>query len=299
MCSIHIDVNIHIDVCVVYICTHICVVYRIHKTPSLVSFTTRCFSQHETSCSQQRTTVGLIHNTTLGETRHQISSCSRQVDRKKPPSGGGVPIYHVPWSRTRRKRTRVLFTTFPDQEPGKRGTSLKNHPQNASIWGVLFLRVLDLETTQQRNPPRGGGFFRSESRVIQKTQSLVLFTRVKRKELKTFARRRVPCCVHTYRCMCSIPHSQDAKSLVVSSFFHGWRGKSLQHLQDATQRAFSFLYIFCDLDSRQRFPLDILKLGFSPEIPAQIDWNLKIQKTPILCIEVSSKPSPLDPWIYV
>ena len=44
--------------------------------------------------------------------------------------------------------------------------------------------------------------------------------------------------------------------------------------------------------------LCILKLGLSPEIPTQIDWNLKIQTTPILCIEVSSKPSPLHPWIH-
>ena len=45
--------------------------------------------------------------------------------------------------------------------------------------------------------------------------------------------------------------------------------------------------------------LCILKPGLSPEIPTQIDWHLKIQKTPILCIEVSSKPSPLHPWVDI
>ena len=43
--------------------------------------------------------------------------------------------------------------------------------------------------------------------------------------------------------------------------------------------------------------LYILTLGLSPEIPTQIDWNLKIQNTTFWCIEVSSKPAPLHPWI--
>jgi len=34
----------------------------------------------------------------------------------------------------------------------------------------------------------------------------------------------------------------------------------------------------------------LLKLGLLPEIPTQLDWNLKTQNTPILCIENSSKP---------
>jgi len=47
---------------------------------------------------------------------------------------------------------------FPDQEPGWRGPPLKNHPTIDQFWGwffrgVLFLQVLDLETTQQRKPP--------------------------------------------------------------------------------------------------------------------------------------------------
>jgi len=44
-------------------------------------------------------------------TRHVHSYM--QFDRKKPPPPGGF-----------------LFTVFPDQEPGGRGTPLKNHPQN-------------------------------------------------------------------------------------------------------------------------------------------------------------------------
>jgi len=44
------------------------------------------------------------------------------------------------------------------------------------------------------------------------------------------------------------------------------------------------------------FLLYILKLGLSPEIPTQIDRNLKIQKAPTLCIAVSSQASPLHPW---
>ena len=34
-------------------------------------------------------------------------------------------------------------------------------PSWGGFFAVLFLRVLDLETSQQRNPPGGGGFFRS------------------------------------------------------------------------------------------------------------------------------------------
>ena len=49
-------------------------------------------------------------------------------------------------------RGGFLFTMFPDKEPGVRGPSLKNHPQNWSILGavssrgVLFLPVLDQGT---------------------------------------------------------------------------------------------------------------------------------------------------------
>jgi len=40
-----------------------------------------------------------------------------QIDRKKTPPWGGF-----------------LFTMFPNQEPGRRGPPLKNHPQNRSIF---------------------------------------------------------------------------------------------------------------------------------------------------------------------
>jgi len=56
------------------------------------------------------------------------SHVDRQVDRKKPSPPGGFPIYYVPWSRTRRKRT-------PFEAPGTNSSR-----------GVLFLRVLDQGT---------------------------------------------------------------------------------------------------------------------------------------------------------
>jgi len=57
---------------------------------------------------------------------------------------------------------------FPHQEPGGRGPPMKNNPHEeqpptlinfggCSSGGILFLRVLDLETTHQRNSPGGGG----------------------------------------------------------------------------------------------------------------------------------------------
>jgi len=57
------------------------------------------------------------------------------------------------------------------------------------------------------------------------------------------------------------------------------------------KRIFHCFQSFCE---SQRFPLDILKVGLSPEIPIEIDQNVKIQKTPwlILLIEVSFKASP-------
>jgi len=72
------------------------------------------------------------------------------IERTPPPRGG----FFVGW--------------FPNQKPGGRGHTLKNNPKIDQFWGcssgcVLFLRVLDLETAQQRNPPEGGGFFRSFS----------------------------------------------------------------------------------------------------------------------------------------
>ena len=76
------------------------------------------------------------------------------------------------------------------------------------------------------------------------------------------------------------------------------REKDLQRLLGATKRARSLFYTFWNSDSRQRFPLNFLKLGILPGIPAKIDWNLKIQNTIFWCIEVTSKPSPLHPWIY-
>jgi hypothetical protein len=114
---------------------------------------------------------------------------------------------------------------------------------------------------------------------------------------------------------CVIPvvtwHDQEWVTLRMSKWFqtytlidtctlsdtnHGWSGKGLQHLLGATKRAFSLFDIFWNSDYRQRIPFNILKLGLSPEIRTPIDWNLKIQKTPILCIEVSGKPSTLHPW---
>jgi len=56
---------------------------------------------------------------------------------------------------------------------------------------------------------------------------------------------------------------------------HGWSAKGLQHFLGATKCAFSLLYI--------------VKLGLSPEIPNRIDIKLKIQKTPILYIEVACR----------
>ena len=78
---------------------------------------------------------------------------------------------------------------------------------------------------------------------------------------------------------------------------HACTGKGLQHLLGATKRAFSLFYIFWNSDYRQWFPLNILKLGLPSEIPTQMDWNLKIQKTTIWCIEVSCKPAALHPWM--
>ena len=52
---------------------------------------------------------------------------------------------------------------FPDQEPGGRGPRPEEPPSKLiNFWVgssgvVLFLRVLDLETTQQRTPPGGEG----------------------------------------------------------------------------------------------------------------------------------------------
>ena len=77
---------------------------------------------------------------------------------------------------------------------------------------------------------------------------------------------------------------------------HACRGKGLQHLLSTTKCAFALLYIFWNLDYHQKFPLNILKPGLSPEIPTQIDWNLAVQNTTFWRIEVSSKPSPLHPW---
>jgi len=71
------------------------------------------------------------------------------IEWKKPPSPGGFPIYYVPWWRTWRRRT-------PPKEPPPK---LINVGGGAS-GGVLFLWVLDVQTPQQRNPPRGR-FFRS------------------------------------------------------------------------------------------------------------------------------------------
>jgi len=67
---------------------------------------------------------------------------------KNPPPSGEFPIYYVPWSRTRIKRI----------SPGEPG---ENNFVGGSSEGILFLWVLDLKTTQQRNPPGEGGVFRS------------------------------------------------------------------------------------------------------------------------------------------
>jgi len=63
------------------------------------------------------------------------------IERNTPPGG----IFFVGW--------------FPHQEPRGRGQPLNNNPQNSSVLGIVlqggssFLRVLDFETTQQRNSP--------------------------------------------------------------------------------------------------------------------------------------------------
>jgi len=66
-----------------------------------------------------------------------------------------------------------LFTMFPNQEPGKRGPPLKNHPQNWSILeevlqgGSSSFQFLIREHNELGNLPGGwgvlsfGGFFRS------------------------------------------------------------------------------------------------------------------------------------------
>jgi len=62
-------------------------------------------------------------------------------------------------------------------------------------------------------------------------------------------------------------------------------------LNSGTNECFIF-HSFCE---SQRFPLNILKVGLSREIPIEIDQNVKIQKTPwlILFIENSFTASPL------
>jgi len=70
-----------------------------------------------------------FRNISLGKWSENRSCYRRkEVDRKKPPPPGGFPIYYVPRSRTRRKRT-------PLEAPGTNSSR-----------GVLFLRVLDQGT---------------------------------------------------------------------------------------------------------------------------------------------------------
>ena len=60
--------------------------------------------------------------------------------------------------RTTPSRGGFFVGWFPHQEPGGRGPPPINFGGGSSS-GVLFFRVLDLETSQQRNPPGGGGSF--------------------------------------------------------------------------------------------------------------------------------------------
>jgi len=120
------------------------------------------------------------------------------LDRKKPPRPGGWLCGLQPRTGGKGPQLDQLWGWFfrggplppgswsgnivnrnPPRGGGFLSIKLKNNPQNWSIlelweqppklinfWGcsylgVLFLRVLGLETTQQRNPPREGGFFRS------------------------------------------------------------------------------------------------------------------------------------------
>ena len=86
-----------------------------------------------------------------------IYTCTHtHIDRKKPAPPGGCPGCVVFKPRTRMKRTPL------EKQPLK----LINIGGCCS-GGVLFVRVLGLETTQQRTAPReavlpvGGGFLRS------------------------------------------------------------------------------------------------------------------------------------------
>ena len=76
---------------------------------------------------------------------------------------------------------------FPHQEPGGRGPPMKNNPHEeqpptlinfggCSSGGILFLRVLDLETTHQRNSPGGGGGSFDQLILSQTCSLLYLFS---------------------------------------------------------------------------------------------------------------------------
>jgi len=85
--------------------------------------------------------------TSTGRRRVIVSS---KVDRKKPAPPGVFLWWVVSKPKTRRKRNP------PDEQTSK----LIIFGGYSSRW-ILFLRFLGLETTQLRNTPGGGSFFRS------------------------------------------------------------------------------------------------------------------------------------------
>ena len=101
-----------------------------------------------------RSRIQMRQQTSTTQSKMSMISWSQVIGRT-PPTPGGVSYLlciqnqiKIPWS-SRRK------WTAPEEPPQK----LINF--ECSSGGVFFLRVLDLETTQQRNPRGGGGFFRS------------------------------------------------------------------------------------------------------------------------------------------
>jgi len=74
----------------------------------------------------------------------------------------------------------------------------------------------------------------------------------------------------------------------------------LQHVQHMCSQHVQHVLTTCARRNKACFfsVLYDLKLGLSPEIPNQIDWNLQIQNTTSWCIEDCFNPSPLHPSIH-
>jgi len=81
------------------------------------------------------------------------------IDRKKPPSPGGFPIYYVPWSRTWRKRTP------PKEPPSKLINFGGGALGRSSSSGFLICKPPNKET------PPGGGSFDQYEWVISKIKN--------------------------------------------------------------------------------------------------------------------------------